>query len=126
MAGCAPLKPIRITIALLGFLGALGGWFAPAMDASQYDWFKWYDGLLFPVKVIITPGYYLSVSSILMLILPSIVILTAVALSLLRLIGQITAPAYADDHEVEEMRHESKNIQHGDSKRDAQTRAPDL
>lgn len=104
MAMTAQFKPIRVVICCFGVLGALGGWFAPAMDVSQYDWFEWYDGLLFPLRVLITPEYYTSFGAVLLLVLPSIVILCAVVFSILRLIAESTRATYADDGEEAELR----------------------
>lgn len=104
MALTVAFKPIRIALCAFGLLGAIGAWFAPAMDASQYEWFRWYDGLLFPLRVLITPGYYRDLGGLMMLVLPSLVILAAVGITAVRLVGEVVTPVYADAAAVADLR----------------------
>ena len=91
MVQSSPLKPMKIIFASFGLLGAIGGWFGPALDVSQYEWFRWYDGLLFPIVVLITPDYYSTGSTLIALVIPAFIIVSALAIMLITL-GKLCAP----------------------------------
>jgi hypothetical protein len=74
MISTTQFKPIKIIFHIFSFVGTLVCWGGLAMDASKYEWWKWYDGFLFPIHVLITPGYYDNGPAFLALVLPSLVL----------------------------------------------------